>query len=56
MYETSKQYKSGDRVQPSNVFHYFSIVHPKPNELFSGSGMQHMNLWPVGVFTDDDGG
>ena len=22
---------------PSNVFHYFSTMHPKPNELFSGS-------------------
>ena len=22
---------------PSNVFHYFSTVHPKPNDLFSGS-------------------
>ena len=25
---------------PSNVFHYFSTMHPKPNELFSGSELE----------------
>ena len=28
--------------RPYNIFHYFNTLHPKPNELFSGSVMEQI--------------